>query len=55
MTDRGCDTENKGTTLQSVMCGINKYRQKYVNTFRFVRPMHVNKIQLCKDNVGLAM
>jgi len=37
------------------MCGIIKYRQKYVNMFLFVRPMHGNKIQLCKDNVGLDM
>jgi len=36
LTDRGCDTENKGTRLQSDMCGIIKYRQKYVNLFRFV-------------------
>lgn len=55
MTDRGCDTENKGTTLQSVMCGINKYRQKYANAFCFVRPMHGNKTQFYKDNVGLLM
>jgi len=37
------------------MCGITKYRLKYVNMFRFVRPVHGNKIQLYKDNMGLDM